>query len=124
MGVIFILSSREVHLPIAHLFPLRDKGLHVVEYAGLGWLCANAAFATWPRATGLRRWVFSVLVAGVWGMSDELHQALVPGRSAEVLDLVADIVGAALGAAIWFKIKKSSAVEGGDDGRAESGLGG
>jgi VanZ family protein len=34
-----------------------------------------------------------------WGLFDEIHQAFVPGRSADVLDLGADALGALVGTA-------------------------
>lgn len=43
-------------------------------------------------ATG-RAWL-AVLIASLYGVSDEVHQAFVPGRSADALDWLADTVGA------------------------------
>ncbi|MFZ1841932.1 MAG: VanZ family protein [Nitrospira sp.] len=44
-----------------------------------------------------------VAVAGcaLYGLSDEIHQLFVPLRQGDPLDLVADSVGAALGAWTW-----------------------
>ena len=113
MALIFVVSAQEVHLPMARLFPLKDKGLHFVEYAVMGWLCIRATQATWPRATRWRWWGYAVFVSVVWGLSDELHQALVPGRSAELADLVADMLGASTGASLWiFKEKKKTNTKG------------
>lgn len=36
---------------------------------------------------------FTVLIASIYGLLDELHQILVPGRSAEFLDWLADFSG-------------------------------
>lgn len=43
-------------------------------------------------ATG-RAWL-AVLLASLYGVADEVHQAFVPGRSADALDWLADTVGA------------------------------
>lgn len=43
-------------------------------------------------ATG-RAWL-AVLLASLYGVSDELHQAFVPGRSADPADWLADTAGA------------------------------
>ena len=105
MALIFYVSSREVHLPMARLFPLKDKGLHFVEYSLMGWLCVRATAATWPGAKRWRIALFAIFMASIWGLSDELHQALVPGRSAEVADFAADVLGAIAGTYSWFLVK-------------------
>jgi hypothetical protein len=73
-----------------------DKVTHGVMYAGI-------AFA-WRRAFRSARDSVSwsvLLLAIVLGALDEWHQTTVPGRSAEVLDWVADAGGAALGILAW-----------------------
>ena len=99
MALIFTVSSFEVAVPGVDRLPFRDKALHVGEYAVLGWLCMQAAKASWPREAHWRTFVFAVFVSTLWGLSDEIHQALVPGRSPELGDLLADLVGSTLGAA-------------------------
>ncbi len=47
-------------------------------------------------ATG--RPVVSALAAVAYGVSDEVHQLFVPGRTADLADLMADAVGATVGA--------------------------
>ncbi|MGE0790719.1 MAG: VanZ family protein [Sandaracinaceae bacterium] len=97
MGLIWGLSSMTIDVPELARFPLRDKGIHGVEYGVLGFLLAHATLLTWPRHTPLRTAALAVLITVLWGVLDEIHQAFVPGRSPEVLDLVADTVGALLG---------------------------
>lgn len=68
------------------LRPPFDKLYHAVNFgilAGLLYL-----------ATG-RAWL-AVLLASLYGVSDELHQAYVPGRSSDVTDWLADTTGALL----------------------------
>ena len=43
---------------------------------------------------------FTLIVASLYGMVDELHQLFVPGRSADVRDWLADFIGAVLGVII------------------------
>jgi len=99
MGLIFLISSFEVDVPGVRHFPMRDKGIHFVEYGALGWLCAAASSRTWPSASAWRTAAFAVFISVLWGLSDEIHQALVPGRSPELGDVVADLFGSAVGAA-------------------------
>ncbi len=98
MALIFTISSFEVQVPGARHFPMGDKGIHFVEYGVLGWLCAAAASRAWPGARGWRTVVFAVFVSSLFGLSDEIHQALVPGRSPELGDVIADMLGSTAGA--------------------------
>ncbi len=54
---------------------------------------------------------FTIIIAAFYGFLDEVHQLIVPGRSAEILDWLADFLGAVLGTLIikylLDKIKKS-----------------
>lgn len=97
MGLIFVASSIQTEVPIVQHMPLRDKGVHFVVYAVLGWLCAGAASQTWPSLPGLLTGGFAFCVGTLWGFSDELHQAFVPGRTAEAADLLADALGTGVG---------------------------
>ena len=98
MALIFVISSFEVEVPGVQHIPLRDKGIHFVEFAALGWLCAVASARTWPSASAWRTAAFAVFVSFLWGLSDEIHQALVPGRSSELGDVIADLLGSVVGA--------------------------
>jgi VanZ family protein len=40
--------------------------------------------------------LFPIVFAGLYGISDEIHQLFVPNRSFELLDILSDISGAAL----------------------------
>lgn len=67
---------------------------HTAEFAVLGWLTA--------RASGARsRALTAILVGLVVGVGTELSQLAAVERSAEVADLAADLLGAALGAGAW-----------------------
>lgn len=104
MALIFVISSIEVKVPGVRYLPFRDKLIHFVEYAVLGWLCAAASSRTWPSVPAWRTASFAVFVASVWGLSDEIHQALVPGRSSELADVVADALGAFVGTVLWHRV--------------------
>ncbi len=100
MALIFVLSSMHFQVPQMEHFPLRDKGVHFLEYLILGYLCAGAALKTWPERPPLRALAVGVLIAAAWGLSDELHQSFVPGRSADIADALADTLGALAGATL------------------------
>ena len=56
-----------------------------------------------PPRNAAARWVpasIAFALAGLYGVSDEVHQAFVPGRIASEADVLADAFGAAIGVAI------------------------
>jgi VanZ family protein len=93
-GLIWFLSSQTLDIKLIEDVPMKDKGVHFVEYGVLGLLLAFACNATWPRAR--RRYLLAWWLTWALGLVDELHQLYVPGRSADALDLAADSLGAAL----------------------------
>ena len=99
MLLIWVLSSFALpSFPTAG-FPLRDKGVHIVEFAVLGFLLAHACLRTFPTHPALRVALVAFMLTWAWGFFDEIHQAFVPGRSADVVDLGADAIGALIGTA-------------------------
>lgn len=108
MAAIFVISSFEVTVPGVGHFPLRDKGIHFVEYGVLGWLSAAASARTWPTAAIWRTASFAIFVSVLWGLSDEIHQAFVPGRSSELGDVAADLFGSIVGALSWNFLSRRS----------------
>lgn len=97
MAVIWTVSSMEAPSFPIHLFPMRDKGVHATEYAVLAFLFAHACLRTWQTHPRWRVAFVAVLLTFLWGFLDEMHQAFVPGRSADLLDLLADSFGALVG---------------------------
>jgi VanZ family protein len=93
-AVIFALSSRPT-LPRLPGVLGWDKLQHTAGYLVGGVLLARAL-------TGSRRGMaIAALLGLLYGVSDELHQLLVPGRNASVLDWCADALGIFLGIAAW-----------------------
>jgi VanZ family protein len=97
MVIIFVQSS----LPAIELPPVdiigTDKLIHAGIYGLLGALCyislihvsKENIFTRFPL-------IWTAIIVSLYGASDEYHQSFVPYRSAEVLDWVADAVGAIL----------------------------
>ena len=98
MGVIFTMSSIPgSNLPGGYSF----QG-HLAEYAVLGAL-VMLALRRRPRRLALA--LVALAACSLYGVTDELHQAFVPGRMPDVLDWATDTVGAAAGvgaAAAWL----------------------
>jgi VanZ family protein len=97
-GFIFALSAQPNPLPF--LPPdllLQDKLLHGLAYTVLGALLVPG-FRGAGCSAGCAL-LLAVALASIYGATDEFHQSFVPGRNADVLDWVADSLGAALGGA-------------------------
>lgn len=99
MLLIWWLSSRALNIS-TDSFPFRDKGAHVVEYGVLGMLVAHALAGTYPSRSRAALWWWATGLTVLFGMTDEIHQAFVPGRSSDILDVAADAVGAVAGASV------------------------
>lgn len=103
MALIFILSAQST-LPPAPGLTAEARAIvgHFTVYgvlAGLYWWALGL--------TGLapgRRMLIAFLGAVTYGLTDELHQAFVPGRDASFFDIAVDAIGATTGLAIlrWF----------------------
>jgi VanZ family protein len=94
-GGIFYLSSIPSYSLTAPPFTLADKVVHFGLYLVLGALLCDAL-----HRTPLRRGVVvigAIVLASLYGASDEWHQTFVFGRDASVGDWIADTLGAAAG---------------------------
>lgn len=97
MAAIWLLSSSSAPGVPIDVLPFRDRGAHFLAYGTLSFFVAHAPIRTGERRRA-RVWLFAVYTAVLWGLLDEIHQAFVPGRSPDLVDLVADGLGASVGA--------------------------
>ena len=96
---IFVSSS--LTAPPSPPQQLTDKHVHGVVYAGFALTLVRAtAGGTWAGVTAATAGKAAAAGRGMYGATDEWHQSFVPGRDADVRDLVADAVGAALAVAV------------------------
>jgi len=100
-GVIFAASS----LPGSAV----PSGLsiygHLTEYAVLGALVVAA-----QRTRDAKRALLVALAAcALYGVSDEVHQAFVPMRTPDVLDVLTDVAGAAVGSSAVLALRSAHA---------------
>lgn len=79
------------YLALTHL----DKTAHAVLFFGLAALI-NITLSRAPKS-GLRHhaYMLAFLFAVAYGLTDEVHQAFVPGRTASIFDVLANTIGAA-----------------------------
>jgi VanZ family protein len=98
-GMIWFLSSQRV-LPVPKGILGFDKVQHLLAYGALAgalglWFSLNQ----WKKKP-FRCMVWVMSIAAVYGISDEIHQAFVPGRDCNVWDWLADTLGAVIGAGL------------------------
>ncbi len=105
MAAITALSNGPIEVPMPDLFGSQDKAIHFLVYG----LLATTILRVPPlaRRPHLAPW-WALIVASLFGMSDEMHQGFVPGRSMDIYDWLADTTGAALAAFlyrdfIWYR---------------------
>ncbi len=93
-GLIFVVSSLPGwDIPVST--PLHfDKAFHAAIFF-VFCLLLNRAFLNQSGAPSLSKYhlIISLLIVIAYGASDELHQTLVPGRSPDVYDAIADSLG-------------------------------
>lgn len=99
MGAVFGFSSMPSlpEIPVIGAVDWGDKISHALMYAiggALIWRALGNGTSKWRRAA------LTVLITVAYGFSDEVHQLFVPGRAFDLLDLGADIIGAATSAAL------------------------
>lgn len=102
MVLLWVLSSRPLNLPDLGGFGV-DKVAHFLAYAALA-----VALSLWfgPEKFLEKKYIsilVVVVLASLYGAMDEVHQSFVPGRDADVFDLLADSIGAAAGA--WIGVR-------------------
>lgn len=92
-GAVILLSSQPADDLPRPSFPGEDKLVHLAIYAGLGALAARAA----ARARLGRRGAILLAACLAFALFDEWYQRFTPGRSSDLLDVLADALGASAG---------------------------
>ncbi|MBI5533909.1 MAG: VanZ family protein [Deltaproteobacteria bacterium] len=107
--VIFVLSSIPgTAFPEIH-FRLADKIVHALIYAALA-VCLAIPLHRVKVKSGWG-WVIAIatVIAGLYGITDEIHQRFTPFRSSDPWDVVADTVGALIGTAVYAGVVRARA---------------
>ena len=125
MGAIFLFSSQEASesselstgfiVSVIRFFDVREAfseaeireissalnsivraGAHFAIYGVLGFLIALLLGEY--RVYGAKRIIYSLIWSFIYSCTDEIHQSFVPGRSAQISDIITDSLGAFSGA--------------------------
>ena len=97
MGLIYFLSAQPdlPSLETGWADLLISSGAHALVFGVLA--------VWWQRALGVgrRAWLLAFGLTMLYALSDEWHQAFVPGRTPDPLDVLCDGLGATLALASW-----------------------
>jgi VanZ family protein len=93
--------------------PFSDKHFHFGSYALLAALLVRALASARIRNVTGRVAIGAFALATLYGVTDEIHQMFVPGRTSALDDLAADALGAAAAAGLllaWAIIRRQRRV--------------
>ncbi|MBL8013699.1 MAG: VanZ family protein [Candidatus Omnitrophica bacterium] len=99
---------------VPHSLSVFDKFIHMSIYTGLAVLFARAVAANSIRFWPSLIWAISLAFVAFYGITDEFHQSFVDGRSSDLQDWIADLIGGSAGAAIyllWLQIKRAKQIK-------------
>ena len=100
-GVIFAFSSvPSLSTELGTWDTILRKLAHLAEYAILG--------ALLDRALRRPQLVVAVALAGLYAVTDEVHQLFVEGRHGSPLDVAIDALGALLGVLLWRRVRRGT----------------
>jgi len=103
-AVIFLFSARTTN-PVSQIYWedfFVKKSAHIVEYAILTILLFRAL-----KESGVSKkdaGIYSIILAVLYGVSDELHQSFTPGRDSQVRDVIFDTIGSILAIYVIWKL--------------------
>lgn len=109
MALIFWLSSSSPPPPAKAVPVYFDiKLIHIMEYGVLSLL----VFWALDRTTStpfVWKIIYSISITMLYGLTDELHQVFVPGRSGKLIDITADLIGCIIAqtGVVFFRVKSA-----------------
>ena len=83
---------------LSTMIEIGDKLKHFLAYFILAILLGlNLHFQDKWKSISINYLIFTFIICTTYGVLDELHQMLVPNRSAEFYDWIADLLGSSIG---------------------------
>lgn len=109
VGAVFYGGSvAQAPMPDVRIMPA-DKLMHCLGFAGMQITMVRALRYELPRFTYKQHLWLALAVCSALGAALELFQAMLPARTADLVDWVADTVGAGTAAgAMWLLFGKDS----------------
>ncbi|MBI2845644.1 MAG: VanZ family protein [Chloroflexi bacterium] len=103
MALIFVVSSQP-ELP-GPPNPLLSTFGHFFEYGVLALLLLRAVYQSGRVDVGSAV-LWAIAIVALYAASDELHQAFVPGRTADIGDIAWDLSGAGVAILAWIWLSR------------------
>jgi VanZ family protein len=107
MILIYVFSSLPGNMILKLDILDLDKFIHILEYFVLGGLLLRAFFHSNIKIGLVPAIISSIVIATAFSVINELHQRYVPDRTAEVLDVIGDLIGSAIGVFVYRKRRQS-----------------
>ncbi len=117
--VIITLTSLPKLMPPPLGFKAQDKVYHLLVYAIFGFLWMRACVQNRLEFRSRFTWRCGSYIA-LFAALDELHQLFIPGRYADIIDALADILGALLGIFAYNILLKISLNKNKSDGAKQT----
>ncbi|QUH21536.1 VanZ family protein [Alkaliphilus sp. B6464] len=99
-----IVPNRTTDINIGRLHHLIRKNAHFFSYLVLGVLVVTVIRTSGTRGTKGILIAFAICV--IYAISDEIHQAFVPGRGPQIRDVFIDSAGSAAGIGFYWFVGK------------------
>jgi VanZ family protein len=104
--LIFWLSSLERPFGVEFKTGYVDKLAHLLEYTIFGFLLIRAIYGSNVNISRRTAIIIAFIIGACYGFTDELHQSVVPGRSASVFDFIFDCMGTFVGSVVFTKLHR------------------
>ena len=80
---------------------INDKIEHFLAFGGLGFLL-HLSLRIQDKFYIIKKlpWLFAIIFVAFYAAFDELHQLFIPGRSCDIKDWIADMIGVTIGVVV------------------------
>jgi len=99
-GILIYINSSHPYPQAIPNIPFLDKVIHFFVYGLLGTLIFRAIRNKESSRSQAYPMILGIVLAALYGISDEIHQSFVPERVADMYDVLADILGSTCG--VWL----------------------
>jgi VanZ family protein len=101
IGIFTLSAISGINAPDLGFDP-QDKLYHILFYTPFGYFLGRSLSSqNYFTKVKEKYWIFAILFGVLYGISDEIHQYYVPGRTMSIWDAFADGLGICLGVYLY-----------------------